>query len=339
MLWLDKNFDSGFKQVFIVIDEHNLTNTPDFKLNHSILIKVKLPLFKNITSNIYLIRNYFKDADKIIMHSNTLLLFLFLFKKVLSKTAWIIYGSEDMYILPTNELSFSEKLLQNIKIRVLSKVGYHITHIKGDSEWCNDFYGSNAQFINSPVYLSNTVETINFYQTDITQKKPLTILVGNSTDPSNNHEEIFNWLVPYKNEINVFCPLSYGQYLEYKNKIKKLGDELFGNQFFPIENFMSITEYQDFLNSVDIVIFNHKHQAAMGVSLTAMCLGKIIYLCEETNSFKMLKEKGFEVFSNKLLMQKNELFKNRNIANNKTLLEQNYSEAYLKTSWQHIYSI
>jgi carboxylesterase type B len=75
---------------------------------------------------------------------------------------------------------------QRLKRFVLSRVRYHITHIKGDAKLANQLFGSKAQFIYSPMYLSNVVDTHQFHPIDVSQKERLKIMVGNSTDPSNN---------------------------------------------------------------------------------------------------------------------------------------------------------
>ena len=139
-------------------------------------------------------------------------------------------------------------------------------------------------------------------------------------------------------EINIYCPLSYGNYPEYKEKVINEGKRIFHSKFTPILKFMSREEYDKFLNKVDVVVFNHNRQEAMGVTISLLGMGKIIYMNEETTSYKSLKDRGFSVFTNEQILNDG-LFKFRDVSNNLILVQSYYSPEVLKKSWEEIYHI
>jgi dTDP-N-acetylfucosamine:lipid II N-acetylfucosaminyltransferase len=291
---------------------------------------IKRPLGKYAYCNIKMFVRLCSGADRIIMHGDTLVHFFAAFPFFLRKTGWVIYGQE-LYSLRNKE-NFHQKL----KRVVLGKVQYHITHIKGDSELANQLLGSKAQFVYSPMYLSNVADTSDFKPTDVSQKAKLKIMVGNSTDPTNGHEAIFRKLEKYSDDIeSVFCPLSYGMYDAYKEHVIQLGTEIFGEKFVVMDTFMPFEEYKKFLGNIDIVIFNHNRQEAMGVTLTLLSLGKIVYLNPNTTSYESLTRRGFRIFDNNLIEEQG-LKVNRDVSENVRCLKEYYSKTVFDESWQNI---
>ncbi len=289
--------------------------------------RLQQPLSKHLLSNIKLFYKLGSQAGRIVMHGDTLLHFFALFPWFLKKTGWVIYGQELYSFTKTKDFR------QRLKRFVLSRVRYHITHIKGDSDLANQLFGSKAQFIYSPMYLSNVVDTHQFHPIDVSQKERLKIMVGNSTDPSNKHESIFEMLMPRLSEIEkIYCPLSYGMYDSYKQKITQLGTSLFGEKFVVLDQFMPFDAYKQFLGSIDVVVFNHPRQEAMGVTLTLLGLGKIVYMNKNTTSFDSLVTRGFKVFDNQLIVNQ-PLKTNRNVSENASRLDQYYSKPVYDASW------
>jgi hypothetical protein len=292
--------------------------------------RLQQPLSKHLWSNLKTFYKLGSQAGRIVMHGDTLLHFFALFPWFLKKTGWVIYGQE-LY-------SFTKKddFRQRLKRFVLSRVRYHVTHIEGDAELANKLFGSKAQFIYSPMYLSNVVETGQFKPIDISQKERLNVMVGNSTDPSNQHESIFERLVPRLAEIEkIYCPLSYGMYDNYKQKITELGTNLFGEKFVVLDQFMPFDAYKQFLADMDVVVFNHPRQEAMGVTLTLLGLGKIVYMNKNTTSYESLVRRGFKVFDNQLITIQS-LKTNRDVNENASRLNDYYSKSIFDTSWQTI---
>ena len=148
------------------------------------------------------------------------------------------------------------------------------------------------------MYLSNVVDpsTVQAAQKQTEEHSSLYILVGNSADPSNNHIESFEKLLPYKDEdIKIFVPLSYGDQSHAKQVIE-IGKSWFGDKFVPITSFMVFDEYMKFLASVDVAIFNHKRQQAMGSTITLLGMGKTVYIRSDVAQWDIFKEKNITCF-------------------------------------------
>lgn len=335
---LNEQFGSIHKQVFFVLNNDGLFINHENLSPLTQVIELKKLAGLNALYNIIRFISKSHQANAVIMHGNALLFYLFLIQFLVKKTFWIIYGGADMNLWQTHgSFDLKNKLLNKIKTVTLKRIYGHITYIKGDSDWVNQSYGSKAIHFHSPVYLSNVVDNSHF-DCQSKQSDILTVLVGNSCSPSNNHMQVFNWLKPYCDRIKIICPLSYGDYPDYKQEIVKEGNKLFGDQFIPITEFMSLDKYKKFLSGIDIAIFNHYRQEAMGVTLTLLGLGKTVYVNSNTTSFNMFQDLGFRVFSNQDLIHSNSLMENKDTSYNKQLLEKYNSINYLNKSWQVIYN-
>lgn len=288
---------------------------------------------KYFFSNTKLIFYYFRKASKIIIHGNPILYYFYLFQFALQKTYWAINGHSD---LGTKDSNDKANVHQFIKNRVLKKMFAHITHIEGDSETANDIFSSKARLFYSPMYLTNVINTAD-YNPEPTTSTTKNILMGNSTDPSNCHFEIFDLLLPYKDEeILIYCPLSYGPYIEYRDDVIKKGKELFKEKFIPLTEFMTLSEYRSFLNSIDVAVFNHKSQTAMGVTTSLLAMDKTVFADAGTTSFLSLTARGFNIFNiNELAAGK--LLKVHDVSPNVDLIKKYYSIESLQQSYLYIY--
>jgi hypothetical protein len=90
-------------------------------------------------------------------------------------------------------------------------------------------------------------------------------------------------------------PLSYGN-LAHAKKVIEQGREWFGDKFFPITSFMPFEQYLALLKSVDIAIFNHKRQQAMGNTITLLGLGKTVYMRSDVSQWEFFKRLEVKVF-------------------------------------------
>lgn len=113
------------------------------------------------------------------------------------------------------------------------------------------------------------------------------LLLGNSATTSNNHLDAFEQLRNVPN-IEVYCPLSYGD-IPYRNKVIDAGRAIFGNNFFPIIDFMPSNEYATFLNDMDVVYMYHNRSQAFGNIVMAIAMGKPVFM-KPSNSLKQSVE-------------------------------------------------
>lgn len=149
------------------------------------------------------------------------------------------------------------------------------------------------------------------------------LLLGNSCSYTNNHIYVMNYLKEKGIHVNIIAPLSYGGDERYKNKVKKVGKKLFGENFHPVEEFMAIEEYNKILLSCNSFIFGSLRQEAVGNILIALYVGGRVFLQSANPLLKFYKSMGLVIFSldeieTDLLtkrMAEEEVFKNRKILN------------------------
>lgn len=124
------------------------------------------------------------------------------------------------------------------------------------------------------------------------------IVLGNSATETNCHSEILRLLHDqYGGEaIEVYSPLSYGSSIRYKDSVIALGDELLGEKFIPITQYMDIDAYYDFLSDCDIGIFNNNRQQGMGNIRALLALGKKVYIRSDTAMWDYFREGGYILF-------------------------------------------
>ncbi len=333
--WLDENISNNeFQQSFLLIDELNTSFNSTALKNGSEVTYLQLPLRSALIKNFKRVYQLTHQANKIVLHGLPLLNYFVVFSYLLKKTGWAIYGGADMNQLGKNPIAnwFKKKALQ--------KMAAHLTHIKGDSDWCNRYYGSNATYFETPMYLSNTVkvEPNQIYPTIVSDKPA--IMLGNSADPSNNHFEMIEWLKPCAGKIKIYCPLSYGNYPKYKADVIALGKSVFGDDFIVMDQFMAIDAYKKFLTEqIQMAVFNHKRQEAMGVTLLLVALGKSVFVYANTTSFVALRNKGIHLLDNAIIQKNPETVLHIKSAQVPvSALNTYYSEQALLAGWKSYYA-
>ena len=223
----------------------------------------------------------------IVLHglfSNELATVLFFQPWVLKRCYWVMHGG-DFY--------FPEKQSW-IKKQIIKNISNFITYLKGDFEYVKNFYGAKGKYHECFMYPSNLYKEHSLGTKDYST---INIQVGNSADPSNNQIEILEKIKKYKNKnIKIFAPLSYGGDQSYVDTVISKGEEIFGNKFIPILKFMKSEEYLNFLENIDIAIFGHKRQQAMGNIITLLGLGKKIYIRTNITSWQFFKDIDVKLF-------------------------------------------
>jgi len=108
--------------------------------------------------------------------------------------------------------------------------------------------------------------------------------------------------------------------MEYAEQVSKLGGKLFGDKFMPLLDFMPFEKYLELLGQIDITVFAHKRQQAMGNTITLLGLGKKVYMRNDVTPWEFLMELGVEVCDLEQLdiqrLSKNEAVRNREIIKN-----------------------
>lgn len=252
-------------------------------------------------------------AEKIILHGifdPRLIILLFAQPWLLPKCYWVMLGA-DLYVY-RDKKNLKWKIKEFFRRPVIRRMGYLVTYIKGDYVLAQKWYGAIGQYYECLMYPSNVFEEFEFSPRG---GATINILVGNSAASSNRHLDAFEKLRAYRNEdINIYCPLSYGD-KEYAESVISAGKEWFGDKFKPITYFMPFDQYQDFLGKIDIAIFNHGRQQAMGNLITLLGMGKRVYLRDCITSWDMFQDADVKVYNfsdfDLELMDQDALGKNR----------------------------
>ncbi|MFY4783609.1 TDP-N-acetylfucosamine:lipid II N-acetylfucosaminyltransferase [Aliarcobacter butzleri] len=276
--FVDENFGrENHHYVFITSEKYEYGLTPEHKVE-----------FLYTDDDIFItLLKYMKMAKKIILHGlwrDKVDILLYFNQKLLKKCYWVMWGG-DFYFPETKS---------NIRHEVIRNIGNLITYVKGDYELAQKWYGANGTYHECFMYLSNLYKGY-----DIKQKKHTTtnIQLGNSADTSNNHIDVLNQLKKYKNEnIKIYTPLSYGNQ-EYSKEVITYGEELFKDKFIQLTEFMPFYKYLEFLGGIDISIFAHKRQQAMGNIITLLGLGKKVYLRQDITTWQFFLEKEIKVYN------------------------------------------
>ena len=239
-------------------------------------------------------------ANKIIIHGlfgAKLICFLYLHKKYLRKTSWVMWGA-DLY--KPDAVTLSTKLLSKIQKSVCERFGGIITYIKQDYIYAQKRWGVTGKYYECLIYPSNIFQesiTKDEILRDNNHKTEINILVGHSASPSNYHIDAFKVIskVTSPGKAKIFVPFSYGAE-KNKDQIIEKGRSIFGDNFHPLTKFMSLKEYISLLSEIDIAVFNHKRQQAMSNTINLIGMGKTVYLRSNVSQWEFFKDMGLTVF-------------------------------------------
>ena len=288
--FIKDNFDFN-NHLFLLtnsMSENELINHSNVKLSG----KGKLSKVKHYA----LVIKKMNQADKIILHSLfdiKIVQILFFSPGLLKKCYWVMWGG-DLYSYQLGKRNKSWYKNEFFRRPVIKNMGHLVTYISGDVDLARKWYGAKGEYHECLMYLSNTYKALDVPSI---QSDTINIQIGNSADPSNNHFEILDKLLPFKDQnIKMYAPLSYGDQI-HANKVIAKGKELFGDKFIALTDFMPFEQYLKFLGSIDIAIFNHKRQQAMGNTITLLGLGKTVFIRSDTTQWQLFKDKNIEVLN------------------------------------------
>ncbi len=257
---------------------------------------------------IYLFQRHVITSKKIIIHGlfdPYIVVLLFLQPWLLKKCYWVIWGG-DLHFYKTPK-SFFGKCYEFMRAFCIKRFGGLVTYLQGDYDLACQWYKARGVYKNCIMYPSNIFRDenrLNMMQ-DTDKEKLLYIQVGNSADRSNNHVEIFDSLTKLNRcDFKIICPLSYGN-REYAEQVVNYGTELFGDRFVPLMEFLAFQEYIEILSRIDVAIFNHKRQQAMGNIITLLGLGKTVYIRSDITTWGLLDKLNLKVFSSNLIEELN----------------------------------
>jgi dTDP-N-acetylfucosamine:lipid II N-acetylfucosaminyltransferase len=252
-------------------------------------------VYRSLLKNFSSLSRAMHRAEKIILHglfNHHMFYILALQPWLLKKCCWVIWGG-DLYFHEAEPKSLGWKKVEVFRSFVIKRLGHFLTYVPGDYELAKQWYGAKGQYHECLMYPSNVY---NGHAVKTTQHSTINIQIGNSADPSNNHLEVLERLMPYRDQdIAIYVPLSYGN-KDHAAAVIKAGTEMFGKKFIPLTEFMPFDQYLEFLGNIDIAIFNHKRQQAMGNAIALLGLGKKVYMRNDVTSRSMFAEIGVKIF-------------------------------------------
>ncbi|GAB1055860.1 MAG: TDP-N-acetylfucosamine:lipid II N-acetylfucosaminyltransferase [Shewanella algae] len=298
----------------------------------------------NSYKTLYHLLRALHSHKKIILHglfTHQLTMLLCFMPWLHKKCQWVIWGS-DLYYHQLAVKNTRYRLIEMLRKVLISRLSGFITYVDGDYHKAQQWYGAKGRLYEcivykSNVYVGNELSGAELLNSSLAHAK-LNLLVGNSSDPTNNHQDIFKRLLELdvdKLVGKIYCPLSYGNH-EYAREIKKLGEALFGDKFHPLMGFIPLIEYNKILDEIDIAIFAHNRQQAMGNIINLLGRGKTVYMRSDTSSYFLFAKLGIQVFSIEHLAL-NVQSSNVSIRNNENVRDY-FSEENLVKQWLKIFT-
>ncbi len=293
-----------------------------------------------------------KKSDHVIIHglnSDNALLTIF-GKKKQKSTSWITWGSDIYHNIPIklydirteiylnknktylvkNYLSkFIQTVLLTFKKYFIKKLDYIVNYSEREYLLIRKFFTTNARHIKEFNYPhssdfndATSIVDVNIEKYYYKNKYKKLILIGNSAHPTNNHVDMFYILKEIEDQdFGIICPLSYNGPKSYIDYVILTGNELFGDRFIPILEFVSFNVYLNILKQVDIVIWNHNRPQGLGNLRILFKFEKKIYM-KKNILYKDLIDWGFEILSYEDLLE--------SIKNKQNIFE--YSEKFKKNA-------
>lgn len=286
--YVNKNFNAE-EHLFFFINNRSKIPIPEFSNVQS---------FNNVGNKwkmFQALKKAAKNSDRIFLHGlfkTDVIAFLFFNKFLLPKVYWMMWGGDVYFYQPKTTLK--EWAVNQMRIPVIKGIQNFVTIFKGDYDYLDKKFQLKGTIHPSFTYESNVFKPIKLPLRNLESK--LTVMVGNSASDSNDHEEVFDRLSQIENQkFEILCPLSYGN-KKNKERVIRSGEKLFGERFHALESFIPLEEYNHLIANVDVVIFNHKRQQAVGNIVTLLGYGKKVYLQPETSHARFFKEQGFVIF-------------------------------------------
>ncbi|MFT5758746.1 MAG: dTDP-N-acetylfucosamine:lipid II N-acetylfucosaminyltransferase [Alteromonadaceae bacterium] len=274
----------------------------------------------------------------------TFLALLFKFTHLAQKSLWMTWGG-DIYYFQNRPNTTGGYINERLRKSIIKKLFFISSLIPDELELIKVNYQSKA--VNLSAFYPNPTpyddDQNNYFATDATAER-FTFLLGNSADPQNNHLEMLHALGHLKSSIKVYCVLSYAIVDKaYVERVKSLGQELFGDNFTAISNFMAPIEYRKFIATIDFACYYHNRQQAMGNVFQFLYMGKTVFLREDTLSCLFLQDHGLTVqntdeLNNLTIEHLSRLKKSsqQNVKTSRRIVDNNFSEPAATVKWQNM---
>jgi dTDP-N-acetylfucosamine:lipid II N-acetylfucosaminyltransferase len=318
--FINENFDPN-NHLFVIKGKPRSDYGMDLNINNVFWLDGELKIVE--------FKEYLYKAKKIILHGlwiDEALGLLAIQPWLLKKSYWVMWGGD--FYFPEIQSDLRKYIVKNVR--------NVIAYVDGDVEYIKKYYKADPKRLYKCfMYLSNIFNESKYENCQKIKKDEVWILVGNSAYDTNRHEFAFNKLSKIGlKDSKIIVPLSYGD-PEYRDKILKIGKEIFGNNFYPLLDFIPYEDYLNILYNIDIALFAHNRQQGIGNLIQLLGLGKKVYLNPETSQWKLCQNLGIKVYDiNRdidLTMNSEEL------ENNKSIVKEVFSFKNLKAQLREIF--
>ena len=270
-------------------DHFFVTGIGDFELN--VIDESKIYISNSIGRDKY-VRELVYDAEKIIISGLS-----FGMEEVcgsslkIIKKVYIQFWGRDFYDYRNKRklppfyyprTFFIENKIWYKRLKLIKKCQAYIFLIDGEYEQFQRILGYSKKNFVAPVGGGETWKQFNYNKDNHVEVVPNRILLGNSATKENHHIDILHKLKKWNEQIEVICPLSYGD-KQYAEEVIREGKNLFGERFKGITEFLELQNYIDLLASCSVAIIACDRQQAMGNISYLYRLRKKIYLRANTS--------------------------------------------------------
>ena len=216
-------------------------------------------------------------------------------QNLFEKITWVCWGDD----------SFCFRKEDAIVSDILKHVGRTVS-LKFRLPAIRNNYGIVAQPIKRGIY-SYLPKSVVFKDRNKYCHDAVHILVGHGPIESDCSDYAMDILKQFSGEhIKIICPLATENISFYdveKEKLIQKGNELFGEKFIPLTNFMNLSDYYNFLAfNVDILVNAMTVLQSVTILTFMSCLGKKIFLRKEMAT--ALEENGIVAEDIEILREK-----------------------------------
>lgn len=209
---------------------------------------------------------------------------------------------KETYYLPNSLSKIIRKLTHSYRPARFKKlfplVDYFCFWNKADYDLWKKYYDVRAKFRFFAYCASLAGEEPKGFINSTDERPVTTVMINHQASLFGNHDTIFKRLreIDPDNKLRKIVPLSYGMHA-VRNKVLRMGKELFGDKFEPILDYMDFESYCKMLSSVDVAFFGQHRQEASGNIVELLKNGVKVFLRNDNNLLPYYRQKGYIVYS------------------------------------------
>lgn len=261
------------------------------------------------TGDAYRMLRSISDEDCVVLHaaffSWRFWLRLVCKPRLWKRTAWIMWGGDINNMKHyARHRSLKGMIYLSLAKIVVPRLGAISAMAPGDYDIVREVFGAKCDNYIRAFYAlpCDVAVAVDHDPSESTGKDPVRILLGNSGDPDNCHLEAIGWLSRYRDEdIEVVCPLGYGGTQQYREEVIAAGRRSLGEKFRPVVDMLPSKEYVDLLDTIDILVFNHRRQQGLFNACYLLTQGKKAYMRHDATTYSMMRDFGIFVNDSCLL--------------------------------------